>query len=119
MILGKLAQEPVAGLGGRGAMKIKLRRQGEHLLLLHEAGQDLFQPGVESLGAAGQVGLGDGDRRGRADGVFHESGVVADRRGLHGQVFGDAGPIAFEPPLDGLDDRAAADGADRAKNCGG
>ncbi len=82
VILGKLAQEPVAGLGGRGAMKIKLRPQGEHLLLSHQAGQDLFQPRVESLGTPGQVGLGDGQRGGRADGVFYESGVVADRRRL-------------------------------------
>lgn len=52
---------------------------------------------------------------GAADGVFNKLGVVADRRRLGGQLVYEAGPMAFEPPLDGLDDRAAADRADRRK----
>ena len=76
--------------------------------------------GVESLRAAGQVGLGDGDRRGRADGVFHEAGVVADRRGLRRPGLpATPGRLRLSRRSIGLEDRAAADRCGPAKNCGG
>ena len=115
MVLGKPAQQLLAGLGGRGGVKIKVHPQGQHLVLLHEARQDRFQPRVKGLGAAGQVDLGHGGLGGRADGVLHEPRVVANRRGQCGHVLRDSGAVALQPPLDGLEDRAAADRADRRK----